>query len=1454
MERKTRIWCRILAVVLMLVSLAGGVRCGFKASVASPKSEDYGTSPKVIQVSNLESFTKAVEEITEDADRWQKKYLLIRSEKAFDTRGANRVIQGYDQMYILGYDSEKKTQEAYEYYKTIPQLTVETDQVITSAMESIKAMGADESNRNYIRPEIRQGNSMEWKVPDSRVVVAIIDTGYDLAGDGTTGITDRINIMDALDLTGSGTIQDENGHGTAMANIILEHAGNGVKVMPIKVADKAGRSSSLKLYLAIRHGIEQGADIINISMSSYKPTDKGIVAAAIREAAAQGIFVVTAAGNYGENTADYIPANVEKAIVVSAVNADKTRDTYSNYGNSTDYCAYGSVETKGIHNKKVTISGTSVSAAIVSAVISRIIRLHPGISYDAVLETLDTRAEDLGIVGKDAFYGNGFLTLESIKALEEEKKVVDVPELFACDWRNLSDTKLNEIIDSTTSLNQKRFLDDLSETDRNELLNRKNILYNHQHTAIVYDAELKETARFTGTLRSYLYSKFFDDYVVQKATKNTYSIYNEKQPYWAASCSGSVQVNTSQNQAKATIKFTQSGGQPTDTYTVMIEASNNGAFRFGDMELAGRFLSGDDNGHNLGNTPVPMASFVKGIKVEKPAHATATGQTKSREKTDTRLVTGGFYKPNAATVTDSDYKKYTDHITENYGQNDCGVTLTENVFLMISVFELDCGQVFTMNFKKHGIKEGEWGGWATTQKATCTHTGVETRFRKDVCGNCGAEVKSDSQTRVQNRLTHAFTYTYETNNNIPNGKRWQQCARSETDCGRGNDGNGEPWQKDVQYLQSIRYWEMNTDGSYSASPTGVERNGEYFPAGATVPAWSRTPSKEFLTGEVKAYTTLEKAEYQDVKIPRKQYKVRYDGNGAAGGATATNEKVYCGSVFQLSKNGFEHIGYKFLGWSTTANGKVKYQDGESVSNLTYIHENTITLYAQWEKLYGIQYSGNLTTEEIENIKTDARETDMDSLLSIPATKWKEKGKSMEITFEEAAVLKGVFKDIYRLKGWSLTPEITGEEEIILSREKNHYTFTEDEDVTLYAQWNTGYTVAYVGNEQTEGVDYQEEVSGVKDDYTFSTSDKEQIESMQNTVADYFVKTIEKPTIDIATGEATDENGRPYMETVPYGFQGWSMYSTREQQQKWERYQELGQIKGAALIVEAKKASDEEAGKGLTFGVPVTDYGTFNAPHVHTETEEGEKAEIAVADSTKGAPEDAANKPYVNMYAIWDQYPQILASDLYLPLADAQDGRISEEYLLNLAKAKDEELESDSNPEGQLKNGKDTINNTQFTISDYQASEFLGAEGNMALTITYCAEDSAGNMARKMVTVHLVDTIPKNYDNGSVRFISQKHIDTLAEDSIWRTGEYATLLAEVLGNRKTGEEYTTITPLQQACGAQSVKKPGSGTWEQVSQVWKFTHEEVLAVQEYVKTNGIVETQEAFLQKFAHCRVQ
>ncbi len=81
------------------------------------------------------------------------------------------------------------------------------------------------------------------------------------------------------------------------------------------------------------------------------------------------------------------------------------------------------------------------------------------------------------------------------------------------------------------------------------------------------------------------------------------------------------------------------------------------------------------------------------------------------------------------------------------------------------------------------------------------------------------------------------------------------------------------------------------------------------------------------------------------------YTVNYDANGGMGNV-ASSRHTY-GAAKALTANGFTKTGYTFAGWATSPDGTVIYSDGQSVSNLTSMNGETVTLYAVWTPVYSL---------------------------------------------------------------------------------------------------------------------------------------------------------------------------------------------------------------------------------------------------------------------------------------------------------------------------------------------------------------------------------------------------------------------------------------------------------------------------------------------------------------------
>ncbi|HOU11312.1 MAG TPA: InlB B-repeat-containing protein, partial [Clostridiales bacterium] len=91
------------------------------------------------------------------------------------------------------------------------------------------------------------------------------------------------------------------------------------------------------------------------------------------------------------------------------------------------------------------------------------------------------------------------------------------------------------------------------------------------------------------------------------------------------------------------------------------------------------------------------------------------------------------------------------------------------------------------------------------------------------------------------------------------------------------------------------------------------------------------------------------------------YYMVFNGNGATGGSMP-NQAVTYNTTVNLTPNAFVRTGYSFIGWATSAEGPVVYNDFQSINNLTTVAGAQIQLYAKWvAHNYTVAYNGNGAT-------------------------------------------------------------------------------------------------------------------------------------------------------------------------------------------------------------------------------------------------------------------------------------------------------------------------------------------------------------------------------------------------------------------------------------------------------------------------------------------------------------
>ncbi|MEK4171267.1 S8 family peptidase [Lysinibacillus sp. FSL L8-0312] len=254
------------------------------------------------------------------------------------------------------------------------------------------------------------------------VTVAVIDSGVDFKHpDLKSQVLPPYNAAAPANTTYPGD------HGTHVAGIIAAAKDNGIgghgvnpkaKLLPIDVFNGKEGANDFIIAQGILYAIEQGVDVINMSLGGYG--ESPLMKEAVQKAVDSGITIVAAAGN--ESTDEYsFPASYEGVISVGSTNERNKLSSYSNYGPSVDVVAPGEEIYSTVHDDKkgssfVKFSGTSMASPVVAGVASLLKSKYPHLKPHEIEAILEMTAQDLGAKGYDLTYGHGLI--DPVKALQ----------------------------------------------------------------------------------------------------------------------------------------------------------------------------------------------------------------------------------------------------------------------------------------------------------------------------------------------------------------------------------------------------------------------------------------------------------------------------------------------------------------------------------------------------------------------------------------------------------------------------------------------------------------------------------------------------------------------------------------------------------------------------------------------------------------------------------------------------------------------------------------------------------------------------------------------------------------------------------------------------------------------------------------------------------------------------
>lgn len=271
------------------------------------------------------------------------------------------------------------------------------------------------------------------------ITVGVIDTGIDLQSEE---FGNRIHPA-SQDTAGNGTVDDEGGHGTAVAFTLAgrrNDAGtHGIAFDATVLALRTDRPGSCATEdpnndesgcrhpeSAIASALDvarvNGARVVNISLGGSGGVGSTLLQS-INRATSAGIIIVISAGNDGEANPDgfasspALNASVSRGLIIIAGSVG-TGDVISTFSNRAGNAAQVYLSAVGERvrapnqaNTPFLWSGTSFSAPQIAGAAALLAQAFPNLTGQQIVNLLMTTARDVGDPGTDAIYGRGVLDL-----------------------------------------------------------------------------------------------------------------------------------------------------------------------------------------------------------------------------------------------------------------------------------------------------------------------------------------------------------------------------------------------------------------------------------------------------------------------------------------------------------------------------------------------------------------------------------------------------------------------------------------------------------------------------------------------------------------------------------------------------------------------------------------------------------------------------------------------------------------------------------------------------------------------------------------------------------------------------------------------------------------------------------------------------------------------------------
>ena len=191
-------------------------------------------------------------------------------------------------------------------------------------------------------------------------------------------------------------------HGTAVASLLAGMADSesgvapGAEFLSYPVVGADGTGDAFTLAKALVDAVEQGAQIINLSIGSRESSP--LLQQAVEHALRSGVLIVAAAGNDGRGVLHF-PAAYDGVLAVGASDASGRRLPFSNTGANLALLAPGlGLAAAAPAGESTGFSGTSASAPLVTGALALLVSQGRLSSADAIRRLRETA---LGATGQE---------------------------------------------------------------------------------------------------------------------------------------------------------------------------------------------------------------------------------------------------------------------------------------------------------------------------------------------------------------------------------------------------------------------------------------------------------------------------------------------------------------------------------------------------------------------------------------------------------------------------------------------------------------------------------------------------------------------------------------------------------------------------------------------------------------------------------------------------------------------------------------------------------------------------------------------------------------------------------------------------------------------------------------------------------------------------------------------